>query len=51
MSENELTQSLDTRFKHFEQPDVVNSPTHYNFKGIEAIDAIEASMKIGRAHV
>ena len=44
MSEKELTQSLDTRFKHFEKPDVVNSPTHYNFKGIEAIDAIEASM-------
>ena len=44
MSEKESTQSLDTKFKYFEQADVVNSPTHYNFKGIEAIDAIEASM-------
>ena len=44
MSEKESTQSLDTKFKYFEQADVINSPTHYNFKGIEAIDAIEASM-------
>ena len=44
MSENESTQSLDTKFKHFEQPDVVNSPAHYNTKGVEAITAIEASM-------
>ena len=35
---------MDTKFKYFEQADVVNSPTHYNFKGIEAIDAIEAGM-------
>jgi len=46
MSENESTQSLDTKFKHFEEPsdDPVNSPTHYNFKVIEAIEAIEASI-------
>ena len=46
MSENELTQSLDTKFKHFEEPsdDPVNSPAHYNRKGVEAIQAIEASM-------
>ena len=46
MSENELTQSLDTKFKHFEEPsdDPVNSPAHYNRKDVEAIQAIEASM-------
>ena len=27
--------------------DVVNSPTHYNRKGVECIDAIEASMEPG----
>ena len=37
MSENESTQSLDTKFKHFEEPsdDPVNSPAHYNRKGVE----------------
>jgi hypothetical protein len=45
MSEKELTQSLDTSFSYFEEPsDPVNSPSHYNSKGVEAIDAIEASM-------
>ena len=34
MSERESTQSLD----------MVNNPTHYNAKGVECIDAIEASM-------
>ena len=34
MSERELTQSLD----------MVNNPSHYNHKGVECIDAIEASM-------
>lgn len=34
MSERELTQSLD----------MVNNPSHYNAKGVECIDAIEASM-------
>lgn len=45
MSEKELTQSLDTSFSYFEEPsDPVNSPSHYNSKGVEAIAAIEASM-------
>ena len=39
MSERESTQSLDTATE-----DVVNSPTHYNAKGVECIEAIEASM-------
>jgi len=39
-------QSLDTKFGYFETPDddPVNSPAHYNHKGVEAIQAIEASM-------
>jgi len=46
MSENELTQSLDTKFGYTQTPsyDPVNSPAHYNRKGVEAIQAIEASM-------
>ena len=44
MSERESTQSLDTKFVYKEEPDPVNSPAHYNRKGVEAIDAIEASM-------
>ena len=45
MSENESTQSLDTKFEYFENADdPVNSPAHYNRKGVEAIQAIEASM-------
>ena len=46
MSENGLTQSLDTRFGYTQTPsdDPVNSPAHYNTKGVEAITAIEASM-------
>jgi hypothetical protein len=43
MSDEELTQSLDTKFNYFES-DPVNSPAHYNRKGVEAIQAIEASM-------
>ena len=39
MSERESTQSLDTATE-----DVVNSPSHYNTKGVECIEAIEASM-------
>tara|TARA_R110002153_G_scaffold52448_1_gene147028 strand:+ start:965 stop:1252 length:288 start_codon:yes stop_codon:yes gene_type:complete len=48
---------LDTSFSYFEKPpelsgvssiiepsDPVNSPSHYNSKGVEAIAAIEASM-------
>jgi len=46
MSENGLTQYLDTRFGYTQTPsdDPVNSPAHYNTKGVEAITAIEASM-------
>jgi len=45
MSENASTQSLDTKFEYFEKADdPVNSPAHYNRKGVEAIQAIEASM-------
>lgn len=46
MSENELTQSLDTKFGYTQTPsdDPVNSPAHYNARGVEAIAAIEASM-------
>jgi hypothetical protein len=45
MSERESMQSLDTKFNYFEDPsDPVNSPSHYNTKGVEAIKAIEASM-------
>ena len=44
MSENESTQSLDTKFVYKEEPDAVNHPPHYNRKGVEAISAIEASM-------
>ena len=46
MSENGLTQYLDTRFGYTQTPsdDTVNSPAHYNTKGVEAITAIEASM-------
>jgi len=39
MSERESTQSLDTATE-----DAVNSPSHYNAKGVECIEAIEASM-------
>ena len=39
MSERESTQSLDTATE-----DVVNSPTHYNAKGVECIEAIEAQL-------
>jgi len=37
---------LDTRFGYTQTPsdDPVNSPAHYNTKGVEAITAIEASM-------
>lgn len=41
MSERESMQSLDTPTK---EEDVVNSPAHYNAKGVECIEAIEASM-------
>ena len=41
MSERESMQSLDTPTK---EEDVVNSPAHYNEKGVECIEAIEASM-------
>jgi len=45
MLEKESMQSLDTKFGYFEEPsDPVNSPSHYNHKGVEAIAAIEASM-------
>ncbi len=46
MSENGLTQYLDTKFGYTQTPsdDPVNSPAHYNTKGVEAITAIEASM-------
>ena len=46
MTENGLTQYLDTRFGYTQTPsdDPVNSPAHYNTKGVEAITAIEASM-------
>ena len=48
MSDEELTQSLDINpFEdvYFEKvSDPVNSPAHYNHKGVEAIEAIEASM-------
>lgn len=45
MSDVESMQSLDTKFGYTEEPDdPVNSPAHYNTKGVEAITAIEASM-------
>jgi hypothetical protein len=44
MSDGESTQSLDTKFNYIESADPVNSPAHYNRKGVEAIQAIEASM-------
>ena len=41
MSERESMQSLDMATN---DEDVVNSPSHYNTKGVECIEAIEASM-------
>ena len=50
MLEEESTQSLDIKIGDFDEiyfekvSDPVNSPSHYNHKGVEAIAAIEASM-------
>ena len=39
----EMSDALETEYDDDDEDDMVNSPAHYNFAGVECIDAIRAA--------